>query len=772
MEQYIMPLSANRKLKAAKSIDQTAYIYGATGYGKTTFVQKYLAKRRHTYLNCGNRRWDENDIPAQGIVVLDDLHLLDESRREIVRSIVAMPEVWLIIVSRSPVPAWLMPEYINVGFMIISENDLRLGRKEIAGYLDRLGLSCTEDGLRLLTENSEGNAYAVRHAALKMAEGMTPGPQMQKEIHDGFARYLTDHVMVEWDSELLEFLMKVSVVDEFTLPLAELITASRQASVYLQKAAETGNFLYFEDDRYRLRPVLLHALRERARQSLGEEQLRTCAKNAGVWYEMNGHISEALEMYEQAENWAQIRELLIRNARTNPGAGHYYELRRYYLSMNEEEAAKSPVLMAGLSMLHSMLMDEEKSEYWYKKLADFAKTASGGTKREAQSRLCYLDIGLPHRGSRDVLKIMLRAPAMLLDQGVRLPEFSVTSNTPSTMNGGKDFCRWSRSDRALAKSVGPLVERVLGSYGKGLTKIALGESLFEKGESTFEVLTLLSRGQVETECGGRLEIAFSAVGQRVRMMILQGDLLNAGTILDSFQTAVKEQRVMQLLPNIRAMRCRIALYAGDMEAVREWLKEAPDEDKEFITMERYRYLTKVRCYIALGENLKALALLEKLNEYAGRGHRTYIRMEAGVLGAIVRQRLGAEWEAMLTAALDEAESYHFVRFISELGAAVLPLLKKRSRDGPWYRQMLDETKQTARRYPSYLLPKSAARDDFSPTALEILRLQSEGLSATQIGARLGMKPDTVRYHIKENYRKLEAGSKTDAIAAAKSLGLI
>ena len=771
MEQYIMPLSANRKLKAAKSIDQTAYIYGATGYGKTTFVQKYLAKRRHTYLNCGNLRWDENDIPAQGIVVLDDLHLLDESRREIVRSIVTMPEVWLIIVSRSPVPAWLMPEYINVGFMIISENDLRLGRKEIAGYLDRLGLSCTEDGLRLLTENSEGNAYAVRHAALKMAEGMTPGPQMQKEIHDAFARYLTDHVMVEWDSELLEFLMKVSVVDEFTLPLAELITASRQASVYLQKAAETGNFLFLEGESYRLRPVLLHALRERARQSLGENQLKTCAKNAGVWYEMNGRISEALEMYERCGDWAQIRELLIRNARMNPGTGHYYELRRYYLRMDEGEAAKSPVLMAGLSMLHSMLMDEEKSEYWYKKLAAFARTATGGTKREAQSRLCYLDIGLPHRGSRDVLKIMLRASAMLLDQGGRLPEFSVTSNVPSTMNGGKDFCRWSRSDRALARTVGPLVERVLGSYGKGLTKIALAESLFEKGGETFEVLTLLSRGQVETECGGRPEIGFAAVGQRVRMMILQGDLSNAGAILDSFQSAAEEQRVTQLIPNIQAMRCRIALYAGDMDAVREWLKAAPDEDKEFITMERYRYLTKVRCYMALGENLKALALLEKLSEYAGRCHRTYIRMEAGVLGAMVRRRLGTEWEAMLAAALDEAESYHFIRFISELGPAVLPLFKSRSRDGPWYAQVLDETKQMTRRYPRYLLP-GAAREDFSPAALDILRLQSEGMTATQIGAKLGMKPDTVRYHIKENYRKLEAGGKVEAIAAARRLGLI
>ncbi len=772
MEQYIMPLSANRKLKAAKSIDQTAYIYGATGYGKTTFVQKYLAKRRHTYLNCGNRRWDENDIPAQGIVVLDDLHLLDESRREIVRSIVAMPEVWLIIVSRSPVPAWLMPEYINVGFMIISENDLRLGRKEIAGYLDRLGLSCTEDGLRLLTENSEGNAYAVRHAALKMAEGMTPGPQMQKEIHDGFARYLTDHVMVEWDSELLEFLMRVSVVDEFTLPLAELITASRQASVYLQKAAETGNFLFLEGDTYRLRPVLLHALRERSRQSLGEEQLRTCAKNAGVWYEMNGHISEALEMYEQAENWAQIRELLIRNARTNPGAGHYYELRRYYLSMDEDEAAKSPVLMAGLSMLHSMLMDEEKSEYWYEKLKAFATNAKGGVRREALSRLAYLDIGLPHRGSRDVLKIMLRAPAMLLDQGARLPEFSVTSNIPSTMNGGKDFCKWSRSDRALARTVGPLVERVLGSYGKGLTKIALGESLYEKGADSFEVLTLLSRGQVETECGGRLEIAFSAVGQRVRLMVLQGDLRNAGAILSSFQAAVEEQRTMQLIPNIQAMRCRIALYAGDIETVNQWLSTAPDEDKEFITMERYRYFTKARCYLTLGENLKALALLEKLSEYAKLVHRTYVGIEAGLLVAIVRRRLGTEWEPQLKVALDEAESYRFVRLISELGPAILPLLKKQERGSPWFRQVLEETKQMSRRYPGYLSPRTAVREDFSGTALEILRLQSGGLTATQIAERLSMKPDNVRYHIKENYRKLGAAGKAEAIAAARGLGLI
>ena len=147
-------------------------------------------------------------------------------------------------------------------------------------------------------------------------------------------------------------------------------------------------------------------------------------------------------------------------------------------------------------------------------------------------------------------------------------------------------------------------------------------------------------------------------------------------------------------------------------------------------------------------------------------------MEAGLLGAVVRRRLGTEWEPLLRAVLDEAESYQFVRLISELGPAILPLLKAHGRDSPWFRQVLEETQQMSRRYPGYLSPRNAVRENFSSTALEILRLQSEGLSATQIAERLGMKSDNVRYHIKENYRKLGASGKAQALAAARALGLI
>ena len=66
----------------------------------------------------------------------------------------------------------------------------------------------------------------------------------------------------------------------------------------------------------------------------------------------------------------------------------------------------------------------------------------------------------------------------------------------------------------------------------------------------------------------------------------------------------------------------------------------------------------------------------------------------------------------------------------------------------------------------------AQRPDFCETALDILRLQAEGLSVNKIAQELGMKAETVRYHTKENYRKLGVAGKTDAVLAARDLGIL
>ena len=796
---YIAPEAALKKLRVAKGLGQAVYIYGATGYGKTELVRQYLSRRRYHYISCAedaaglmetaetaqeaasHSSGKEKEAQPRTVMVVDDMHLLKNAEgRKDVLSLAGRQDVWFILICRSPIPAWLMPLYIKGGFLVITEDDLRLGEKEIAAYMDSQGLTATEEEVAFVAVRSQGNAYTVRHTALKMLEGMRPGPEMAEEIVEAFAAYLESHVMVQWDSDLLEFLMQISVTDEFTLPLAEMVTGNRHAPELLERAVETGNFLSCRDGTYRLRPQLIRALRRRAAKEYSPQERADHAYNAGLYYEMQGQIVPALAMFEQCGKKERIRELLIRNARLNPGNGHYFELRRYYLQMEERELEESPVLMAGMSMLYSLMMQEKESEYWYRKLEKFASTAKGGQKREAVSRLAYLDIALPHRGSADMIDIMKRMPALIFDRGMSLPEFSVTSNYPSTMNGGKDFCHWSREDRKLAATIGKLVERVLGRYGKGLVKAALGESFYEKGEDAYEVLTLLARAKMEAEGGGMIEIAFAAVGLQVRLDTLQGEIQTAAEVLASFEKGVRGQGAVQLLPNIGALRCRLALYQGDKEAVSAWMAQAPDEDREFCVMERYRYLTKVRCYLSIGEYLKAQALLEKLRYYTEKCRRTYVRMEVCLLSAIAKYRTGGAWKEEFLSALKEACGYRFIRFISEEGAAAQELfvaagksfLEKEIPDKEWLSRLMGETGKVAVRYPVYLKGQLAKAPDFCEAALSVLRLQAEGKSVGKIAQELSMKEATVKYHAKENYRKLGVSGKADAVLAARNLGIL
>lgn len=51
-ETYIRPKEAARKLRAAREMKKAAYLYGATGIGKTTLVEDILNHRRYKYYSA------------------------------------------------------------------------------------------------------------------------------------------------------------------------------------------------------------------------------------------------------------------------------------------------------------------------------------------------------------------------------------------------------------------------------------------------------------------------------------------------------------------------------------------------------------------------------------------------------------------------------------------------------------------------------------------------------------------------------------------------
>jgi DNA-binding CsgD family transcriptional regulator len=251
----------------------------------------------------------------------------------------------------------------------------------------------------------------------------------------------------------------------------------------------------------------------------------------------------------------------------------------------------------------------------------------------------------------------------------------------------------------------------------------------------------------------------------------------------TFGRKAAEERIISVMKfkktTIFGVVLSLVLVAGVTAAFASAPK-APDEDREFCVMERYRYLTKVRCYLSIGEYLKAQALLEKLRYYTEKCRRTYVRMEVCLLSAIAKYRTGGAWKEEFLSALKEACGYRFIRLISEEGAAVQELfvaagksfLEKEIPDKEWLSRLMGETGKVAVRYPVYLKGQLAKAPDFCEAALSVLRLQAEGKSVGKIAQELYMKEATVKYHAKENYRKLGVSGKADAVLAARNLGIL
>jgi DNA-binding NarL/FixJ family response regulator len=70
------------------------------------------------------------------------------------------------------------------------------------------------------------------------------------------------------------------------------------------------------------------------------------------------------------------------------------------------------------------------------------------------------------------------------------------------------------------------------------------------------------------------------------------------------------------------------------------------------------------------------------------------------------------------------------------------------------------------------LQRPSPKKTLTPRELDVLRLLAEGLQHEQIGRQLGITAETVRSHVRKASTRLDATTRTQAVATALRLGLI
>lgn len=785
---YIRVPKVQEKLKKAESLFLPVVMMAPSGWGKTAAVENFYKRKASLVLHCredGLEKKPEIRGIKQTIVIIEDAQWLrEEEDYDYVRELLREGGRQILILTRGAFPKYLSREEQDYNFVRIPESDFAFGEDEVKKYFVDRGVEIDEEDVPKVTEASRGYPRAVFYYTNHMVGGVRFSDMICRMVWEDIY-HLWDGMMYEqWTGEFREFALAVCQYEEFTVEMAVFLTGNQRIPDVLDYCRTVMKQIELKADGcYSIREETRGFFIWKQKLCWTEEMIMENYRKGASYYELHGDIGKALFFYQKAGARQRVKELLIRNAQTHPGTGHYIETKEYYLKLSEQEIKESPILMAGMCMLYDLIMQPEKSELWYQELVAFEKDRVNNRdlRREARVRMAYLDIALPHRGTKGILRIMKHVFDLIRKGDIVLPEMSVTGNMPSVMNGGLDFSDWSKSDTQIAKFMGAPLETILGKYGKGLVTISLAESGFEKGSmKPYEVMTRLTSGYEAALYGGKIEMCFVAAGIEVRQHLVEGQYRSAMRVAENFHKVAVDAKMVQLYDNLRAFETWLSLYTGAGNAMREYLNETQALSTSFTIIDRYRCMIRVRGLIAENRLSEAMELANFLSVYFERYERHFYGIEIELLKGIILFRMGDEHgEEHVKRALAKALEYHFIRIFSLEGAAALPLLRAVAEKGTaeqafegFLKEVLAETERIANIYPEYMKYVPKEEVTLTKREKEILALLCAGYTTEEICDRLGLKENALKKHRFNLYRKLGVASRAEAERKAVKLGLV
>ena len=728
----IIKTSVQKRFDSFMAHGRVLFFSAPCGFGKTVLADALLRGRNVLRQSAAD---PDCVIPPSAqdwdILLIDDLQFMQEEagQQPLCELIRSSPERHFVLLSRG-VPPGCLTAFQYTGLMTVLEaDDLLFDAGDVRRLFQLSGVNVTDSEIDGILKESLGYPLGVAITARCMSPDKPWTPELVARVYHEVFLYFETAIYRRFDLPVRRFLLELAPFESFDLEMARMVSGDPRAGERLDWILRYTTMLRYEDcQRFHFWSGFRAFLLWEMEREYTEEKRKALISRGGLYYELKEDYAHALECYTSGGDHSKVSELLVRNAELHPGMGHYAEMEKYYRSLPEAEILASPSLMQGMSMLCALVMDYEGSERWYGELQKFVEHCGrqDAAGKQARGRLAWLDISLPQRGVKGLTETIPAVFRLLTNKEVALPSFSVTSALPSIMNGGKDFSEWSKKDDLLYKTLRLPVEAVLGRDSVCLADCAIAESKFEKGEDVAGRMLSLLPQMNEIRNYGTSDMEFAVSGLLARSQLANGQPTDARRTIMVLRECFAERGLTRFLPNMDAMLCRIDMHTGDLDAADAWYREkAPREPTRLNVMRRYQYLTQAMVELEDGRPDAALLTLAPLEPYIQNCARIIDGIHLNVLTAIALHRKKDErWRERLTAALDAAAEYRFIRTVSVYGTAVLPLLEALDWDGDkaWRKRLMAAVRTQAAFYPHFLEPSLAPGEELTPTELQILHL--------------------------------------------------
>jgi LuxR family maltose regulon positive regulatory protein len=759
------------------------------------------------------------------VLVIDDLHELDseDALGWLEMLLTRLPAPLRVVLATREEPALGLHRLRLAGELIeLRGPDLRFSLDECRSLLRADGITLSDIGLGSLHDRTEGWPAGLRLAAISLTTH--PNPERFVSEFSGSERtvagYLLAEVLEHQPPEVRDLLLRTSILERVSGPLADVLTGALGAEAILQRLEDQNAFVTALDAArtwFRYHLLFADLLRLELRRG-APATIPSLHRAAAAWHEQQGDVVQAVRHYQAAGEWAPAARLLVDNYHALTMGGRGETLHALLEAFPDDARLGDGNLAAALSIdsiLHGRL-DEAAGHL------DVARSLAGAApaqrRRLFDVYLALLEVELARRHS-DLhraqaatrgLEEALGAAADANELAV-LPDYRalvlINLGIAELWAGRPDDARQHLEDaltcaRRIPRpflEVGCLAHLAIAAPLTGqplphaleLSERAL--AIAEEHGWTSQSLTtgafamagmaLVRMGRfVEAErhltrAEETLRLA-ADLGTEVMVHHARGMLrFGEGRFDEALADFARAQGLQRLLAREhvftvdahgKALQVRVRM--GDNEAARLALAALSPE-------QRNHAVIRIALAALELEEDRAEQAIEALTPVVDGSApalaERWSRTEALLLDATARDRLGDRRaaEEKLEAALELAEPEGLILpFMLWPSRELLERHPKhRTAHGALISAILDTLAGHAAPQRG---PAAPLRDQLSDAELRVVRYLPSNLTASEIASELVVSANTVRTHMRHIYAKLDAHTRSEAVARARELGLV
>ncbi len=776
---------------------------------------------------------DISMIPNQAaepslILALDDYHLIENKAIHQLMSLLIEfqpAQLHMVIIGRQdPFQLPIVQLRARQETMEIRQADLRFNLDETQLFIQQaLETDIAEDIVALIDDRIEGWAVGLSLTTLTLHDIDDPVTLLQglKGTSRYFMEYLLDEVLSQQPQAIQLFMLKISILERFCVPLCDHISGMDNPQYnglgYLQWLEKTNLFvtpLDIHREWYRYHHLFQDLLASKLKAEFPDSEIKKLHCRASHWFSENGFVEEAIHHALEADDIELAVKIVEENGQYLLNRQERHTLERWISMLPQIIIWERPrLLLVQAWILFRQWRHTDLGAVLDKIDLLLNQTASSMTQEEVQFLRGQL------LALRSAVKYIVHGDyptaLALSDEALeKLPKPAAGARSLAISFGALSRQALGQTDKAVSQlqmvirdtaPLGPakvqayIALSLVNLHSADLVQMqATSDQFLALADSTEQANVVQGANHVagllnyewdnlptaEAHFKKVLELhhrsnfmaSFVAGLCLARINQARGKLDQAQKIFDELREFTFRINNNDLLSSLEAAQAEQWLYKNNIPAARRWAQSfRTDATLDKVFKFELPILTQTRILLSNSSKAEIQVMRRRLehelqdliaNNFTYRAIQTLAHM------ALVYDQLAMAKEALgaLQRAIVLAQGGGLIRSFLDCGPKLIPLLEQLPAydvDSHYVQQILaafgldDRNSEAITFYPL---------DPLTRREQEVLQLIADGLTNQEIADKLFITLNTVKRHNSNIFRKLEVSNRREAFRKSRQIG--